>query len=216
MLEVHQSMRPETEFTPSWRIPFWRAVYPNEENIDFMKNWIIDNEDRLISQYSSQSRNDGGTGLGTNSLTAQYNSFNFFKETEGLPAFDDFYKFLKSQYRLFMKEYQTVTRDCVIYAWANVLRTGQSVAKHYHGASHYSYLSGNMHFDNYDTVTRYYNPFNEQHYDCLNQKGGVTFFPSYIFHEASEFTQEGKRVSMAFDLFDVAHIHLLDGNYIYF
>ena len=65
MLEVHQSMRPETEFTPSWRIPFWRAVYPNEENIDFMKNWIIDNEDRLISQYSSQSRNDGGTGLGT-------------------------------------------------------------------------------------------------------------------------------------------------------
>ena len=216
MLEVQQSMRPETEFTPAWRIPFWRTVYTSDENIDFMKNWILDNEEKLISQYNQNSRNDGGTGLGTNSLTAQYNSFNLFKETENIPEFQDFYQFLRIQYNLFMREAQAQTRNCVMYAWANVLRPGQSVAKHYHGASHYSYLSGNMHFDNYETITRYYNPFNEQYYDCPNQKGGITFFLSYIFHEATEFKQEGKRVSMAFDLFDVNHLDFLDGNYVNF
>lgn len=216
MLQVQRSMSPLTEFAPTWEIPFWMARYTNMDDIDYMKDWITDNEERIINEYADKSRNDGGTGLGLNSLTAQYNTFNLFRETRGIEPFDNFFKFLHVQYTLYMQEYKTKIRSCTMYAWANVIRQGQIINKHHHGATHYAYLSGNMHFDNYKTVTRYFNPYAELHYDCVNQKGGVTFFPSYIFHETTQHTEEGKRVSMAFDLYDRAHVEGHDDNSVEF
>lgn len=212
MLQVQRSMEPLTEFAPTWNIPFWMTVYPNTNHIDTMRDWIIDNESRIIEQCSRDSRNDGGTGLGLSSLTAQYNTFNLFKETQDIEAFADFHKFLRTEYEKFMKECNFIVRDCTMYAWANVIRSGQAIKKHHHGGSHYAYLSGNMHFDNYETVTNYHNPYAELFYTCANKKGGVTFFPSYIFHETTEHGGKTDRVSMAFDLYDVAHANGHDNN----
>ena len=139
-------------------------------------------------------------------------TFNLFKETEGIEPFEDFFKFLRIEYETYMKEYKTEVRECSMYAWANIIRPGQTIKKHHHGASHYAYLSGNMHFDNYSTTTRYHNPYAELHYDCINQKGGVTFFPSYIFHETTQHHGPGLRLSMAFDLYDKAHTTGHDDN----
>jgi hypothetical protein len=216
MLQVQRSMEPLTEFAPVWHIPFWMTIYPHTENIDIMKDWILSNEHRIIDQYASNSRNDGGTGLGLKSLTAQYNTFNLFKETNGIEAFDHFNNFLRVEYEKFMTECNFKIRQCTMYAWANVIRTGQTIKKHHHGGSHYAYLSGNMHFDKYETVTRYYNPYAELHYTCVNVKGGVTFFPSYIFHETTEHNEDSNRVSMAFDLYDVAHTDGHDKNTVIF
>jgi len=216
MLQVQRSMEPLTEFAPTWNIPFWMTIYPHTDNIDIMKEWIMSNEDRIIDQYAHKSRNDGGTGLGLQSLTAQYNTFNLFKETKGIEAFDHFYKFLRVEYEKFMKECDFKIRNCTMYAWANVIRTGQTIKKHHHGGSHYAYLSGNMHFDNYETITRYHNPYAEVYYNCTNRKGGVTFFPSYIFHETTQHEEDGKRVSMAFDLYDIGHTDGHDDNTVIF
>lgn len=216
MLQVQRSMAPLTEFAPTWQIPFWITRYDNMDNLDYMRDWIIDNEDRIISEYAHKSRNDGGTGLGLNSLTAQYNTFNLFRETRGLEPFEDYFKFLRVEYETYMREYKTEIRACTMYAWANVVRTGQTIKKHHHGASHYAYLSGNMHFSDYETITRYHNPYAEMYYDCTNQKGGVTFFPSYIFHETTQHEQDVKRVSMAFDLYDRAHMEGHDNNSVEF
>lgn len=212
MLQLQRSIEPLTEFAPTWNIPFWISVYPNVNNINFMRDWILDNESRIIEECSCKSRNDGGTGLGLNSLTAQYNTFNLFKETNHLEAFVDFHKFLQVEYEKFMKECNFIIRKCSMYAWANIIRPGQTIKKHHHGGTHYAYLSGNMHFDNYKTVTRYYNPYAELYYDSVNQKGGITFFPSYIFHETTEHKETSNRVSMAFDLYDVAHVVAHDTN----
>lgn len=198
-------MSPLTEFSPTWNIPFWITQYTNTENINFMRDWILDNEERIIDRCVTNSRNDGGTGLGINSLTAQYNTYNLFNETSTLIPFTDFFIFLQAEYKKFMVEHNTEIRHCSMYAWANVLRYGQTIKKHHHGATHYAYLSGNMHFDNYKTVTRYHNPYAGLHYDCVNQKGGIVFFPSYIFHETTEYQENNNRVSMAFDLYDTVH-----------
>lgn len=206
MLHLQKSLHPLTEFAPTWSIPFWTAQYPNERNLDVMKDWILNNEQRLISLYCENSRSDGGTGLGQYSLTAQYNSFNLFEETKHIPEFQDLLAFIKSEYCNFMLTYQSAVRDCVMYSWANVVRETQSINCHNHGASHYSYISGNMHFDNYNTITRYNNPVDTITYDFPNIKGGLTFFPSYLFHSASTYEDAGKRVSMAFDLYDKHHL----------
>lgn len=217
MLRILSSMEPLTEFAPSWHIPMWSAIYPNQQNIDIMRVWIQDNEQRLIDKYSNiDVRNDGGTGLGLNSLTAQYNKFNLFQETCGIKEFEDFLKFIRVQYISFMKELNCPSRSCYLYSWANVMRPGQSVDKHNHGATHYAYLSGNMHFDNYETITRYYNPYGDVHYDFENVKGGLTFFPSYLMHGTNDHLEKKNRVSMAFDLLDKSYMYDHDTNCIDF
>ena len=64
-------------------------------------------------------------------------------------------------------------------------------------------MSGNLHFEDYATQTVYHNPVNPRMvYETKNVAGGLTMFPSYIFHQADEHKADGERVSMAFDLFD--------------
>lgn len=217
MLRIIQSMDPLTEFAPTWNIPIWTAVYPNSANIDTMRDWIIDNEERLIEKYKTHDvRNDGGTGLGLESLTAQYNKFNLFSETQEVEAFQDLLYFIRTQYTEFMGELRYKVRDCLMFSWANVMRTGQTVGRHNHGASHYAYLSGNMHFDKYETTTSYYNPYGEVQYDFDNVKGGLTFFPSYLLHGTNQHLEETVRVSMAFDLLDKGYQQFADPNSIEF
>jgi len=217
MLNIISSMEPLTEFSPTWHIPMWSARYDNIENINIMRDWIVSNEPRLIEKYSAYNiRNDGGTGLGLNSLTAQYNKFNLFYETADIPAFQDLLNFILVEYKKFMVAIEAPDRSCLMYSWANVMRTGQKVDAHNHGASHYAYISGNMHFDNYETITRYFNPYGEIQYDYQNQKGGITFFPSYLMHGTTEYLEEGNRVSMAFDLLDKMHVSQADTNSIDF
>tara|TARA_B110000977_G_C11090784_1_gene496778 strand:- start:1028 stop:1681 length:654 start_codon:yes stop_codon:yes gene_type:complete len=207
MLHIEKSIHPLTEFTPTWKIPFWIAKYQNEDEIDLMREWLLDHEEAIIKKYKKNANNDGGTGLGNDSLTAQYNSFNLFNETKDIDKFKNLFNFIRIEYNKFMNEFQTINRQCVIYCWANVVKHKQEITKHHHGATHDSYLSGNMHFDNYDTVTRYYNPYNEMYYDFKNVKGGLTFFPSYIYHSATTHNSLTDRVSIAFDLFDKKYIN---------
>ena len=102
-----------------------------------------------------------------------------------------------------MNEYKTQPRKLIMFCWANVLRKNQPINIHAHGAKHFSYLSGNLHFEKYDTNTVYHNPVNPRMvYKTENVAGGLTVFPSYIFHQADAYQGDQQRVSMAFDLFD--------------
>ena len=218
MLKLQRSMAPLTEFSPTWSIPFWYTTYDNLEEIDIMRQWIIDNEQVIIEKYADEPRRggDGGTGLGMESLTAQYSKFNLFEESKDVPEFQNLLKFMREEYSKFMTELGTLDRSCSIYSWANVVRPGQDIKRHNHGGYHFSYLSGNMHFDNYKTTTTYYNPFDIVQYDMENVKGGMTFFPSYMFHSVNKHEEDGKRISMAFDIFDTAHLKGADFNSIEF
>jgi len=210
MLQVLKSTHPLTEFTPTWEIPFWHCQYDNAEGIRFIRNYIIDHEE-TIKRITDDPKNDGGTGLGLDSLTARYLNYNLFKITRELPHFQKLYAFIQSEYKKFMNEYQAITRDCYFFSWANVVRQGQTIDKHGHGALNFSYLSGNMHLDNYKTETIYYCPQDDEvTVKMPNIEGGLTFFPSYVLHEVPAHTEDNKRVSLAFDLYDKQHYTKLD------
>lgn len=196
-------MHPLTEFSPSWNIPLWFDVYQDAEGLNTMREWIITNEKKIIESNKTKVEDDGGTGLGQDSLTAQYKHFNLFKLTQDIPAFKNLFGWLRKSYVNFMDENKTQPRNCIMFCWANVLRKDQPIAIHNHGAKHFSYLSGNLHFENYDTKTVYHNPINPRMvYKTDNVAGGLTVFPSYIFHQADAYQGEKERISLAFDLFD--------------
>jgi hypothetical protein len=206
MLQTWKSAHPQTEFAPSWNIPFWNATYPNPADIDFAREWIINNEKKIVDQFNEtfhRTHGDGGTGLGSDSLTSKYPYFNLFKLTRDLPAFKNIFSFIKGQYIKFIDEQSNgKTRNCVFVSWANVVRTGQEFDVHDHGSGEYAYLSGNMHLDNYKTSTLYYCPFNEKNVKSFdNVKGGLTIFPSYVKHGVKKHSENKERVSLAFDLY---------------
>ncbi len=203
MLQIHKSMHPMNEFAPTWNLPLWFDKYENKDELGIMRKWILDNEKSIINEHKNKSKDDGGTGLGKDSLTAQYNSFNLFKVTEGVTAFKNMFSWLQESYKNFMNEHKTQPRKCIMFCWANVIRKGQPITIHNHGAKHFSYLSGNFHLEDYATQTVYHNPVNPRMvYETKNVAGGLTLFPSYIFHQADEHKDNSERVSMAFDLFD--------------
>lgn len=212
MLNVQKSINPETEFAPEWQIPFYTSIYENQKDLDNIKSWIIENEKEIILKYGDKSRGDGGTGLGEKSLTAQYNNFNLFLETENIPEFSRLLDFIREQYKNFISEYQVDPRPCYMWCWANVLRTGQKVDFHNHGSTQYAYLSGNIHLDDYETETKYYHPIERFTYNFPNVKGKLTMFPSYIFHDTDIYEQEEPRVSIAFDLLDMRHSENFEKN----
>ena len=194
-------MRPETPFTPEWNINLWTTQYTNIKNIQIMKDWILENGPIIIEKNKNKEKNDGGTGLGENSLTANFHYFDLFAKTRNIEAFIDFKKFLEDEYRKFCKELRIKKEKCFINSWANIAHQDQKIDKHNHGATHYAYLSGNVHLDDYDTQTIYHNPFDHNvQYAVPNIAGGVTLFPSYLYHSSTVHKEDKDRVSIAFDI----------------
>lgn len=203
MLNFWKSVHPHNEYAPTWNIPFWNSIYPNPAEIDVIRQWLIDNEQNIIDKFKNDQDGDGGTGLGENSLTGQYMSYNLFEITKDVPEFQNLLNWIKDQYALMMQTNSTTIRNLNLFSWANVVRKGQKIDKHGHGGRNYSYLSGNLHLDNYQTKTLYFSPVDENvKMGIDNVKGGLTMFPSYILHSVSEHQEDTKRVSIAFDLFD--------------
>ena len=212
MLQSWKSMHPLNEYAPTWNIPFWNSVYPNVDDVDFMKNWLVDNEETLINNFKKDRLNeDGGTGLGADSLTGQYSAYNLFQVTKNIPQFMNLLNWIKEQYIEYMHSNSTTIRNLHMYSWANVVHPGQPITQHGHGAQNFSYLSGNIHLDNYATQTVYYCPVDEQvKVGFENVKGGLTFFPSYVLHSVPKHEENNKRVSIAFDLFDSSFAQALE------
>ena len=182
MLHNFSSIDPLTPFTPTWNINLWVTTYENKENLYIMKDWIEQNAPIIKEKHKDKERNDGGTGLGNDSLTSNFQYFDLFDETKDIDAFVDYKLFVKNEYKKFCKELNVNNEICTLNSWANIVHTGQKIKKHNHGATHFSYLSGNGHLEDYETSTVYFNPFdNGVQYTIPNRQGGLTFFPSYAW-----------------------------------
>ena len=106
-----------------------------------MKDWIEQNAPIIKERHKDKERNDGGTGLGNDSLTSNFQYFNLFDETKDIDAFVDYKLFVKDEYKKFCKELDVNNEICILNSWANIVHTGQKIKKHNHGATHFSYLS---------------------------------------------------------------------------
>ena len=78
---------------------------------------------------------------------------------------------------------------------------GGNMTPHHHGRTPMSYLSSNMHLDNYDTKTVYFSPVSDDSWEYSAVKGGTIIFPSYMYHAVTTFEGDDIRVSMACDFY---------------
>jgi hypothetical protein len=194
-----KSLHPNTEYTPSWNYPVGIDQWNDEKSVDTIKNWLIANEQDFIDRYPVY--HDGGTGLGLDSVTGRHGQYNLFEYIKHLPELDDLLNVLRFKYLEFVSKEQGNWRDLDIYAWFNIMRNGQKIEEHGHGADERSYLSGNMHLDTYNTLNTYRSPFDPSSQVIVgNTKGDIAFFPSCVPHYSDEYIGTEPRVSIAFDL----------------
>ena len=192
---------PLTEYGPWWNISIGFAQWQEPEKVDAIRNWLIANESRIIEQFPLL--NDGGTGLGYESVTSRSGMYNLFDFADECPELNDLLKFFRLSYIKFIAEDKTEHKELDIVCWFNVVKDTQQIKEHAHCSEPDSYLSGNMHFDNYPTHTYYRTPFNPfERVPYQNIKGGFTMFPSYVPHKTDVFNSDndGVRISVAFDL----------------
>ena len=120
--------------------------------------------------------------------------YSFFKSK-------DLLKFIRVSYLEFIVQDRTDIFELEIVCWFNFLREGETVEEHIHGAAHDSYLSGNIHLDDYETQTYYRCPQEPNLvFNSSNIKGGLTIFPSHMPHGATTYNETKPRISIAFDL----------------
>ena len=188
-----------TEYAPTWDFSIGINKWRNDSKIKIIKDWLINNEKRLINKYSGDY--DGGTGLGTNSLTGRFEKYNLFEYANELPELNELLDFFRTSYLEFLEIEKKDVRDTVIVCWYNVMRNGEFVAEHHHGAGHDVYLSGNFMLDTYPTCTNYLCPYDK---DAIlpmsNSIGILTIFPSFLPHKSDPYYGDEVRVSIAFDI----------------
>jgi hypothetical protein len=191
-----KSYHPLTEFSPSWNIPLWLTNWTDLDHVDQCRKWIVDNEKTILNlEYS----NSGGTGLGEDHITTRFGRYNLLKMEDA--AFGELLTFLRYSYLEYVKQQQLELKDLQIVCWANILRKDEGMDSHAHGAQPDSYLSGNVHLDDYETKTVYHSAFDPESKIALpNKKGGCVIFPSCVPHYVEKHTKDDVRVSVAFDL----------------
>lgn len=191
-----KSYHPQTEFAPSWNIPLWLTNWTDLDHVDNICNWIKDNE-KTILDYDYT--NTGGTGLTENHITTRFGKYNLLGQDGN--GFGELMKFLRFSYLEYVQQQQLELKDLQIICWANILREGEGMDSHAHGSQPDSYLSGNMHLDDYHTNTVYHSNFDPASKIALpNKKGGCVIFPSCTPHYVEPHTRDDVRVSIAFDL----------------
>ena len=101
----------------------------------------------------------------------------------------------------FMQELNlTIEDNLYIQCWANVMRKGDKIKKHFHSINNYDYLSGHICIQTKDTNTYYLEPYHKEKFTLKNKSGNITLFPSWIEHFTDEVLDNKERITIAFDL----------------
>ena len=202
---IYTSHEPNNSFAPTWKFHFYEAQLENTKVLEELKNIVLIKEKEIIKNFSDVN-NDGGTGLGPQSLTSKFITFNIFKwKEEPCIIFqnfvrDEYKKFisaLKENNPQFVKENNTY-----VAGWANVLRRGQKINEHQHSCTPNSYLGAHFCVSTSNTSTIYVNPFNRKDLiEFKNSPGKLLFFQNYMVHYTTEHKTDDERITLAMDIF---------------
>lgn len=191
-----ESEEPKTKFAPKWSHPMWHDMIYDEKELEEIKKVILVKEKELLNYYSDVT-NDGGTGLGPNSLTSKFSKFNIFKW-----KYDWVDKLRESALNGIYNLEGSETLDHKIYAqcWANVMRRGEQIKPHWHSSYEYSYLGAHVTISANRTRTTYENPYNKFNIRSYeNVPGALTIFPSYMVHWTDTHYGDSERITLAMD-----------------
>ena len=200
---------PRTKFAPHWDIPFYIDNIFDEKDLSEIKRVVLAKEKPIIDSYKGIT-NDGGTGLGPNSLTSKFSKFNIFTW-----EFDWVDKLKESVVRGIktLEKPDEINQKVYAQCWANVMRFGEKIQPHWHGSSKDCYLGAHLTICSENTSTYYENPYNR--FDIKkfeNTAGSLTIFPGYLTHWTDYYMGESQRISLAMDLFMEEYVSSIDND----
>lgn len=166
-------------------------------DLNKFKSFFLNKEKELLNEYDAC--NDGGTGLGDNSITSRYANYNLLN----LPEMFFLKKIIEDKHRIFLKELNIKIKEpYYILCWFNVLRKGESIKKHYHSKVEegYCFLSGHICINTKNTFTYYEPPFFNRSIEIKNKNNQIIFFPSWLDHYTSTVNEDYERITVAFDI----------------
>ena len=190
-----KSNPPSNIFAPNWSIKFWNEIILPEEVISEIKFTILKKEKDIIYKYRDTS-NDGGTGLGPNSLTSKFSKFNILNWE---------YNWVDTIKKSTLSAIKNLCGNDMpdkIYSqcWANVMRFGDQIKPHWHSSYEHSFLGCHITISSENTKTYYENPYNKNNiYSVENTVGSMSIFPSYLVHWTDIHFGEKERITLAMD-----------------
>ena len=157
---------------------------------------VLRNEQKILKKYPPidyyKCITDGGTGLGTNSLTSRFYHFNVLSwfGTRKLK------KYIKKGYN----QYNSIKNaPAYVQCWANVMRKGDRIKPHIHmneNISSIHSLSGHLCVKVDGSTNTYYEGTPIQ-----NKNGQMILFPSTVSHWTDRYMGDTERITVAFDIY---------------
>ena len=202
-------------FAPEWN---YYIIENFIKNVDFnsLSKFLLKKEKEILKKTKPTNKQfivDGYTGLGENSITSRYTSFNVFdfKNKEILKIKKEI---LKTHKILLSYLNIEIPKNLWIQCWFNVMKKGEYIKAHIHGTTPDMYLGGHICIQVDNTHTNYINPVNQindpEIYYSKNEVGKITIFQNCIPHFTDIHNSNKERITIAFDLF----LEKKDANYI--
>jgi len=210
------SEKPMTPYTAFWRYCIGERIL-SKINCHRLKEFLLSKQEEILEIKDRLS--DGGTGLGLDSTTARFLSYNVLDwDQEDIKILkDEIIETHDEYYRYTVGEEPPKVSICA--CWMNIMKKGQRIKKHNHGFNNETYISGNFTVACEGSKTVYINPFvhssetelierveiwgqefEEELYASLNTTGNLTLFPGYVPHFTTKHTSDTERVTIAFEI----------------
>ena len=201
-----KSLPPITPYAPTWDFKIGTSLC-DDIDLNSLSSLLLSKEREIKKLPSSTGDGgkptDGYTGVGIDSTTAKFKSYNLF--TWDHPEINK----LKSHILKSLFEYNSACGnetpvELYSYSWYNVLRFSQKITPHLHSIHPHCYLSGHFNVQVNKTSTCYLNPVNvindPEVIEIKNKPGELTLFPSYVFHYTTRHYSFKPRITIAFDI----------------
>ena len=192
---------PKTPFAPDYAHYITYKEIFSEEECKEWDTYLLEQEQIHLEKYVTSS-GDGRTGLGDNSITSRYGSFNVLRF--------DFHLVSKLKTEIFngIKTVLSVSDNTnwqeTFYAnaWFNVMRKTEFMDVHTHGYHMHSFYGFHVSISARETATSYYHPTKFQSEGCHipNKIGYLTLFPNFVPHGVSGNRYDTPRISIAGDV----------------
>lgn len=201
-----KSLPRDNPFAPEWNYVIGEDFLHNI-NFNNLSKFLLSKEKEILSYQSAKDNNgnisDGFTGLGENSTTSKFKSYNVlsFKNKEIVKLKKEIHK----KYVLFLNKLNIQTKENLyVQCWVNIMRKGQKIKPHIHDVSPTCYLGGHICVQSKDTHTYYINPVNQindpETYKSKNEVGKITLFQNCVPHYTDIHQDKKERITIAFDL----------------
>lgn len=201
--------QPLTPFAPYFEVPMWNCnINLNNTLMPNLKYYLLGKEVDILLNYDYY--NDGGTGLGSDSVTTRFARYNLLKFAD--PSISILKDLIRKEFNKFMNQLgahktqsdfflNKIYYDPYIVCWFNVLKENENIKSHVHSNLGNSFISGNICVDAEETSTFYEMPYKQGIVEIENTPGHLTLFPSYLPHWTSKNKSKNPRISIAFDIY---------------